>query len=404
MITVEQATAILDENLLPPAGISVPLAEATGRVLQEAVYADRDFPPYNRVAMDGIAIQFASYHQGEDTFEIEGIQLAGAKPLALKRVDNCLEVMTGAMLPQHTNTVIRYEDLKLVDRKGLRYAHIVEAPKAPYQNVHRQGSDRRAGELLIAAGTLLGPAEIAVAATVGKTSLQVSQPPQVAIISTGDELVEIAATPGAHQIRQSNAYMLQAALRSCQVAAERFHLADDPRQLKKELARLLETYEVLILSGGVSKGKADFVPQVLQQLGVEQLFHEVAQKPGKPFWFGRNTAGKVVFALPGNPNSTFLCYYRFVEPWLRKTLGAPPALRLQAILREDVTFRANLTYYLPVSVAVAASGMLQAKPIRHGGSGDLASLLEADGFLELPRHQAFFASGDIYQLYLFRRL
>lgn len=404
MITVEQATAILDENLLPLAGTPVPLPEAAGRVLQEDVFADRDFPPYNRVAMDGIAIQFASYHQGEDTFEIEGVQLAGASPLALKRVDNCLEVMTGAMLPQHTNTVIRYEDLKLVERKGLRYAHIVEAPKAPYQNVHRQGSDRRAGELLMAAGTLLGPAEIAVAATVGKTSLQVSQPPRVAIISTGDELVEIAATPGAHQIRQSNAYMLQAALRSHQVGAERFHLADDSQQLEKELGRLLENYDVLLLSGGVSKGKADFVPQVLQQLGVEKLFHEVAQKPGKPFWFGRSAAGKVVFALPGNPNSTFLCYYRFVEPWLLKTLGAPPSLRLQAILREDVTFRPNLTYYLPVKVTVAPSGMLQAKPIKHGGSGDLASLLEADGFLELPPGQSFFASGDIYHLFLFRKL
>ena len=251
MITVEQATAILDENLLPLAGTAVPLTEAVGRVLQEPVYADRDFPPYNRVAMDGIAIQFASYHQGEDMFEIEGIQLAGAKPLALKRVDNCLEVMTGAMLPQHTNTVIRYEDLKLVERKGRRYAHIVEAPKAPYQNVHRQGADRRAGELLIPAGTLLGPAEIAVAATVGKASLQVTQSPRVAIISTGDELVEIAATPGAHQIRQSNAYMLQAALRTRQVAGERYHLADDRQVLEQELARLLASCQVLILSGGV---------------------------------------------------------------------------------------------------------------------------------------------------------
>jgi molybdopterin molybdotransferase len=373
-----------------------------GRVLQEPVYADRDFPPFNRVAMDGVAIQFASHHHGEDFFEIEGIQLAGALPLTLKRADSCLEVMTGAMLPHQTNTVIRYEDLKLVERKGRRYAYILEAPKAPYQHVHRQGSDRRAADLLIPAGTLLGPAEIAVAATVGKTLLKVVRPPRVAIISTGDELVDIAQTPAPHQIRQSNAFMLQAALRAQQVAGDIYHLADDQQVIESGLTQLLQTYEVLILSGGVSKGKADFVPGVLSQLGVAQLFHEVAQKPGKPFWFGRSAGGTVVFALPGNPNSTFLCYYRYVKPWLLKTLGTRPGMNRHAILRQEVSFRPNLTYFLPVKVSEAASGMLQANPIKHGGSGDLASMLEADGFLELPPTQSYFASGDIYPFIRFR--
>ena len=352
--------------------------------------------------MDGVAIQFASYHHGEDFFEIEGIQLAGALPLTLKRADSCLEVMTGAMLPHQTNTVIRYEDLKLVERKGRRYAYILEAPKAPYQHVHRQGSDRRAADLLIPAGTLLGPAEIAVAATVGKTLLKVVRPPRVAIISTGDELVDIAQTPAPHQIRQSNAFMLQAALRAQQVAGDIYHLADDQQLIESGLAQLLQTYEVLILSGGVSKGKADFVPGVLSQLGVTQLFHEVAQKPGKPFWFGRSAGGTVVFALPGNPNSTFLCYYRYVRPWLLKTLGTRPGMNRHAILREEVSFKPNLTYFLPVKVSEAASGMLQANPIKHGGSGDLAAMLEADGFLELPPKQSYFAAGDVYPFIRFR--
>jgi molybdopterin molybdotransferase len=402
MISVEEAIAILEENRLSLNAIGVPLAEAVGRVLHEPVFADRDFPPYNRVAMDGVAIQFASYHQGEDMFEIEGIQLAGGQPMTLTRADSCLEVMTGAMLPHHTNTVIRYEDLKMVERKGHRYAYILEAPKGPYQNVHRQGSDRQAADLLIPAGTLLTPAEIAVAATVGKTTLKVVRTPRVAIISTGDELVEIGDMPGPHQIRRSNAYMLQAALRLQQVAGDVFHLADDKQEIETKLTELLASYEVLIVSGGVSKGKADFVPEVLTKMGVVQLFHEVAQKPGKPFWFGRSPGGTVVFALPGNPNSTFLCYYRFVKPWLLKTLGEKPGLHQQAILREDVSFKPNLTYFLPVKVSVAPSGMLQAKPIRHSGSGDLASLLEGDGFLELPRIQSFFASGDIYPLIWFR--
>jgi molybdopterin molybdotransferase len=186
------------------------------------------------------------------------------------------------------------------------------------------------------------------------------------------------------------------------VAGDIYHLADDKQVIESELSKLLETYQVLILSGGVSKGKADFVPEVLEQLGVTKLFHEVAQKPGKPFWFGRAAGGAMVFALPGNPNSTFLCFYRFVKPWLLKTLGGKPALKMHAILREDVSFKPNLTYFLPVKVSEAASGMLQAHPIRHGGSGDLASLLEADGFLELPAQQSFFASGDIYPIIRYR--
>jgi molybdopterin molybdotransferase len=224
----------------------------------------------------------------------------------------------------------------------------------------------------------------------------------VAIISTGDELVEIAHTPGAHQIRRSNVYMLQAALRELQVPSDTFHLVDDRQVLEQELAKLLQNYEVLVLSGGVSMGKADFVPEVLAQLGVEKLFHQVAQRPGKPFWFGRIAGGPVVFALPGNPNSTFLCFYRYVKPWLLKSLGARPDLKMHAILREDVTFKGNLTYFLPVKVSEAPSGMMQARSIHHSGSGDLASLLEADGFLELPRQQSFFASGDIYPLIRFR--
>lgn len=404
MITVAEATRLIQENILNLPITEVSLTEANGCVLREPIYADRDFPPFHRVSMDGIAIRFASFQAGEDTFRIEGVQLAGAPAQTLHQTDNCLEVMTGAILPINTDTVIRYEDLKLFERNGVRYAHIFAAPKGPMQNVHQQGSDRHRSDLLIPADTLLSPAEIAVIATVGKTTVQVSQPLRVAIISTGDELVEVSEMPLPHQIRQSNSYLLQAALQEQGVKAQRFHLRDDKAALLTELKGLLSRFDALVLSGGVSKGKADFVPEVLAELGVQKLFHEVAQRPGKPFWFGRVAGGPVVFALPGNPVSTFVCFYRYVRPWVRASLGAPAALLPKAILQEETVFRPDLTYFLPVKVAIGTSGMLTAKPVQIGGSGDFAALLHADGFLELPQKQSTFSVGEVYAFYGFRKL
>lgn len=403
MITVEEAFARINANKIELPSTEVSLEEAVGKVLREPVYADRDFPPYHRVTMDGIAIRYEAYQAGEDTFLIEGIQLAGAPAQTLTNKDVCLEVMTGAILPRHADTVIRYEDVSITERRGKRYAHILAAPKMRLQNVHQQGTDRRATDLLIPEGTVLSPAEIAVAATVGKSNLKVTEAPRVAIISTGDELVEVNQTPLPHQIRKSNSYMLQAAMREQGILADVFHLVDDKSLLLEKLQQKLKKYDVLVLSGGVSKGKADFIPEVLQELGVQQLFYEVAQRPGKPFWFGKHAAGPVVFALPGNPVSTFVCYYKYVQPWLRSILGAAPTWSLQAHLTTEITFNPKLTYFLPVKLFVASTGIWRAQPVTIGGSGDFAGLLAADGFLELPPDQIKFSPGEIFSFIGFRR-
>ena len=403
MITVKEASELIQANILSLATTEIALSEAVGKVMREPVYADRDFPPYHRVTMDGIAIRYETYKAGEDTFRIEGLQLAGAPAQTLTNPDGCLEVMTGAILPHNTNTVIRYEDVSISERRGNRYAHMLAAPKMRLQNVHQQGFDRRANDLLIAEGTILSPAEIAVAATVGKSALKVTQVPRVAIIATGDELVAVTQTPLPHQIRKSNGYMLQAAIREQGINADIFHLVDDKPLLLQELQKLMNQYHVLVLSGGVSKGKADFIPEVLRELGVQQLFHEVAQRPGKPFWFGKHATGPVVFALPGNPVSTFVCYYKYVQPWLRITLGAPASWALQASLTTEVTFNPKLTYFLPVKLFVASTGIWRAQPVTIGGSGDFAGLLTADGFLELPPDQIKFSAGDTFPFIGFRR-
>ena len=402
MITVTEASQIIQNNVLTLPLAEVSLSESIDRVLGEPIYADRDFPPFHRVTMDGIAIHFATFQAGKDTFLIQEVQLAGEPPKTLQSPANCLEVMTGSVLPAGTDTVIRYEDVQLTEQNGQRYAQVLIAPAGVMQSVHPQASDRQATALLIPAGVQLSPAEIAVIATVGKATVKVTAYPRVAIISTGDELVQLTEMPLPHQIRQSNSYMLQAALTQIGIKAEQFHLHDDKIALLEEVNNILHQFDVLLLSGGVSKGKADFIPEVLAALEVQKLFHEVAQRPGKPFWFGRMAGGPVVFALPGNPVSTFLGYYKYVQPWLQASLGVKPLLLPQVSLAREVTFTSPLTYFLPVKLHSTPHGAYEAQPLKTGGSGDFAALLDADGFLELPPYKNMFSVGEQYPFINFR--
>jgi molybdopterin molybdotransferase len=186
------------------------------------------------------------------------------------------------------------------------------------------------------------------------------------------------------------------------VEAEWIHLIDNEALIIKELKKCLSAFDVLLVSGGVSEGKLDYVPQALATLGVQKLFHKVQQRPGKPFWFGKVLGGATVFALPGNPVSAFLCALRYVEPWLRKSLGLAATEEKFAILTEEVIFEANLTYFLQVQLKMDEQGRTLAKPIAGGGSGDLANLVEADGFLELPIGKKVYKSGDVFPFWKYR--
>ncbi|UOG75052.1 molybdopterin molybdotransferase MoeA [Hymenobacter tibetensis] len=408
MLSVEEATrrVAATVRLLPPEFLALPLA--AGRILREDLRADRDFPPFNRVAMDGIAVCFAAIATGQTEFQIERTQFAGQPPTPQLDPLAATEIMTGAMLPEGTDTVIRYEDLlfRTDEVTGHRYATVVVPPIHTGHNVHAQAADRRQGDLLLPAGTYLGAAELAVAATVGAATVAVTRFPRVAVVSTGDELVPIATRPLPHQIRRSNALMLQAAAEQVGAITQTFHFDDDVAVLQQNLPALLEQFDAVILSGGVSKGKADFLPEVLRELGVEQVFHEVQQRPGKPFWFGKRPEGAVVFALPGNPVSTFVNFYRYARPWLlaiqQPATALPSTGPVPAILATDVSFRPKLTHFLLVRLEHAANGQLLAHPERAGGSGDLASLLASNAFLELPPEQELFSAGTVLPAWRFR--
>ncbi|MEM9820142.1 MAG: molybdopterin molybdotransferase MoeA [Bacteroidota bacterium] len=399
LIPIEQATQTVLSHLIHLDNEQVPLEKALGRILREDLFADRDFPPYHRITMDGIAIRYSAFENGIRRFPIQAIQAAGAPQDTLADEKHCLEVMTGAILPNGTDTIIRYEDLNI--QNGI--AEITVDSIRAQQNVHHQGSDRKQGSLIVRAGQRISPAEIGVAATIGKTALTVARLPKVVIITTGDELVKVGAQPLPHQIRSSNVYKIKTALADWGIPATALHLLDDKASMQSQLSACLEQYEVLILSGGVSKGKFDFVPEVLSNLKVTKYFHRVAQRPGKPFWFG-GTEKNRVFALPGNPVSSFMCLQRYFMPWIRASLGLPAMASTFAILNQDFHFKPNLTYFLQVKTNFDAHGQLLARPIEGNGSGDLANLVDADAFLELPRGQARFEKGVVYPIWFYRSI
>jgi molybdopterin molybdotransferase len=395
MVSVQEATSIILSNLFQPKTSKVSLNECLGKILAEPIVADRDFPPFDRATMDGIALAFDSYQKGVANFRIESVQAAGEHRKKLKSDVACIEIMTGAMLPEGTDTIVPYEQIEIINDQ----ATINSKQVAKGQNIHLQGSDAKKDHLLLETGTVISPTEVALLASIGKTSVSVVSAPKIVIISTGNELVDIEQTPAPHQIRKSNSYALQAALAELGIDSALLHLADDQDQLKTEIKQALLDFDVLLLSGGVSKGKFDFVPSALESLGVHKLFHQVSQKPGKPMWVGK-VGNKFVFALPGNPVSTFLCFHRYVKPWLLRSMGAKH-ITSKAILSKSFSFKGDLTYFLQVKLA-NIEGKLMAEPIVGGGSGDFVNLKEVDGFLELPSNKSEFSPGETFDYLAFR--
>ena len=343
MITVQEAEQLILQNKGNYGNEKIPMAQSIGRVLKEDLFADRDMPPYNRVTMDGIAIDYDTYAKGQRGYKIEAVAAAGSPQISLIKPEKCIEVMTGAIMPSNADAIIRYEDVDIHDGQ----ANILVESVKRHQNIHTKGEDRLKGSMVVAKNTIISPAEIGVAATVGKTHIDVAMLPKAVIISTGDELVRIDQKPLPHQIRKSNVHRLQATLAHHQIQADAMHLNDDLELIKSALSNIIKSYDVLILSGGVSKGKFDFLPQALEAIGVKKLFHKIKQRPGKPFWFGKANDGTIIFALPGNPVSSFLCTQRYFLPWLRASLGLPAPAQPMAKLAEHYLFKPCLLYTSP---------------------------------------------------------
>ncbi|HVW97604.1 MAG TPA: molybdopterin molybdotransferase MoeA [Mucilaginibacter sp.] len=397
MITVEEAERIILAEAADYGAEIVPFEHSLGRVLAENIKADRDLPPFDRVTMDGIAISYKAVEEGISTFKIKATQAAGDEPVEISESDECVEIMTGAILPVSADTVIRYEDLSL--RAGLATLVTHEIKKG--QNIHDKGKDKKKDDEVAFFGQVITPAVISMIASVGETELRVRKLPRVVIISSGDELVDVNHQPSAFQIRRSNNYTVKAVLERHHIEPGMLHLPDDEDIIKKQLKNALENYDVLLLSGGVSMGKFDYIPKAFDALGVDQLFHKVQQRPGKPFWFGKHPKGQLVFAFPGNPVATFMCLHRYFLPWLTASLKKETPLQMRAILNQRVHFHFPLKYFLQVTLHQNEVCQLVATPVEGNGSGDFANLTETDAFMELPSQRNEFKKGEVFTIWPF---
>lgn len=386
-----EVDALLAALLPPLPAESCALKEASGRVLREDLRADRDFPPFNRAMMDGYAVCTG---QAATSLQIAGFQPAGApaRP-ALNSATETLEIATGAVVPACFDALIPYEQAQ---REGDRLLLGLEGRPERGRFIHVQGADAKAGEVLVRAGSILTGRELALAAACGATRLLVSKRPRVAIVSSGDELVapEMPA-PAPHQLRRSNDLALAADLALAgHPGAECFAVRDHHTDLAALLSDLLLRFDVVLATGGISKGRLDLVPGVLQELGVTLEVRGVTQKPGKPFAFGLSREGKPVFLLPGNPAAAYVCFHRYVLPALRRQAGQNPRPPLKVRLASPVEAKTPLTLLVPARLSMAPSGHWEALAAPVNNSGDFVGLVGTDGFIEIapgePASQASF--------------
>ena len=395
MLTPAEAEKTILERIAPFHREDCPLAAAHGRILRREVRADRELPPFDRVTMDGYALRAAAVTAGIKTFRIERVQAAGMRAFKLgEPAEACIEVMTGAVLPEGADCIAPYE---ATQRDGATMTLVPEGERLVTGHaVHARGSDHRTGEVMIPVGTKLTGREIAVAAACGYGVLTVSQSPKIAVVATGDELVEVETAVAAHQIRRSNDYALRAALALAGYPqVERFHLRDVRHEIEHLIWHIVAEYDVVVITGGVSKGKFDFLPGELDRQGVKKVFQGVAQRPGKPLWFGLSARGTPVFALPGNPVSAYTCLHRYVLPALARAGGVPAAPVRRVALAAPVVFRPRLAFLPPVRLASGPAGELRATPDPANTSGDFAGLVGTDGFVELPVGPGEFSAGTV---------
>lgn len=355
------------------------IEQATSRVLRGEISADRAFPPFDRVMMDGFALRSADFNAGR-RFRITGSAPAGSPVVALSATpDSCIEVMTGAPLPIGADCIVPVEEISRINSDEIAIADSCEAVAGRF--IHRAGSDASEGVALLKPGIRIGSREIGVAASCGAGWLEVSRLPNIAVLATGDELVAVDETPAAHQIRQSNAHAIHSALQSAGFPVRHVGtLGDDVIASANVLREQLAASDWLVLTGAISKGARDFIPALLDSLGCTRVFHGVAQRPGKPAGCWMGPAGQVIMALPGNPVSALTGLHAFVLPALAVASGLPVPKPRLVIPQGRIDGLPGMTQHLPVTLG--DDGRAQAAAT--GNSGDFIGLLRSDGFITMP--------------------
>jgi len=372
-------------------GERVALAAARGRVVAEDVTAARAVPNAPNSAMDGYAVRHVDVAAAPARLRVVAVEPAGTVTDAVVQAGTAVKLFTGSVIPPGADCVVRVEDAEEHDG-----TLVVRASPARGAHIREAGDDIRPGQVVAARGTVLGPADLGVLASVGRATVVVHQRPRVAILSTGTELVELDETPGAGQVVNSNAYTLAAAV--CEAGGEAVVLPivrDRPEDIRARLEEAMRA-DVVLSSGGVSVGDLDYVKEALDAVRVERLFWQVAQKPGKPLTFGR-LGGRLLFGLPGNPVSALVCFYVYVRPALRRLQGHRrlhlPAVR--ATLAHPVRKAAGLTEFVRVRLAEGPQGVV-ASAVASQSSGVLTSLADGAALLVGPPGETELAAGRSY--------
>lgn len=393
MKTFDEAIEILSAIVAPFEKETILLEDALGRILAEDIYADRDYPPFNRAAMDGYAIMHSDWIQGLREFKVLETIFTGQPARHQLLSGSCYKIMTGAATPETANLIIRREDAEEEENTVVLHAENVKR----YQNIAKRGEDSKSGSLLLSAPLRCTPQVISLLATVGKATLTVNKLPTVAVVTTGDEIVSPGANLNDFQIRNSNQYLLRSLLGQWQIKPMLCeHVIDDKDKLVATLTNALKA-DVVIINGAVSAGDADHVPAVLQQLGVETLFHKVNIRPGKPLLIGKAPSGSLVFALPGNPLSCLTTFTVFVEHYLYLCYGYKSRPLETRTLLAAKSKKHGMTEFFPVSTD--DSGALTLVP--YNGSGDVTACIQAQGLAVHPADTMQLDIGDQILFYSF---
>lgn len=403
MLTVTQALDQIVREVPVFAPEQIALNDALGLVTAEDVISQEDSPPFDKSLMDGYAVLSSDVANGHREFTVVDEVTAGRTPSCDISSGQATRIMTGAPTPTSADVVVPVERTELVDGEPDRVRILVDSI-APEKNVIRQGTNKRVGEEIVSAGRVLRAQELAALAELGGARISARRKPVVAVLATGDELVTADQTPGPGQIRNSNETMLCGQVSNAGGVPVPLGIARDNREdLRRHIEEGLNA-DVLLLSGGVSAGKLDLVPSELERAGVEQVFHKVRVKPGKPVWFGvlrRDGNSCLVFGLPGNPVSSMVCFELFVRTAIRRLTGRFPAIpqSLTARLTHSHSHKDDRETYFPAAVEWTVDGPT-VRLMNWHGSSDLQSTVDADAMVVFPPEPKDYSINDRVEVVL----
>jgi molybdopterin molybdotransferase len=402
MITVEEALEKILSHIQPLGSEKVSILEALGRVIAEDIYADRDIPPLDNSGMDGYAVRSEDIRNADQNHPVrlEVIEDLPAGFISTKTVGKkqAIRIMTGAPIPRGADTIVPVEETKKEDG----FVSIFKT-FASGERIRKAGEDVKKGERVIFIGDLIRPAEVGMLASVGRSFVSVYQRPLVAILCTGEELVDVDGDLAEGKIVSSNSYTLAAQVKDCGAISVQLGIAKDRKEeIKEKLLQGLRT-DVLISSAGVSVGDYDFVREVLNDLGMEMVFWKVAMKPGMPLAFG-TIEGKPVFGLPGNPVSSMVSFEQFVRPSLLKMMGHRQIFRpiIEAILKEEIHKEPGRRHFVRASVSFERDHYVVTITGAQG-SGILRSMVKANGLVVIPEDREIVRAGEKVRVQLLDR-